>query len=103
MKNLSKHAQSRIQQRGIRYDALEIVLRYGSYQRVKGGTTCYMDKAAHQRARHSPQSGLYRKLSDQLSFFIIVSGDEQVVTVAHSSRRRLYSRRKPTYDRSKRQ
>ena len=102
MQNLTKHAKLRIQQRGIRCEAVQMILRYGAYQRVKGGKTYFMDKAAHQRASRSAEGQLYRRLSDRLGFYVIVGDDGQIITVAHSRQRRLYFRRKPPYDRSKR-
>ena len=102
MNNITKHARIRLQQRGIPYDALGIVLRYGSYQHVKGGKTYYMDKFAHQRARRSPERDLYRKLADRLSFYVIVSDNGHIITVAHSHRRSLYHRRRPPHIRPRR-
>lgn len=96
---MTDHAQVRIQQRGIHLDALEIVLRYGSFQRVKGGKTFYMDKQAHQRAERSAENDLYRRFADKLGFYVIVSDDDAILTVAHSYQERIYRRRKPHYNR----
>ena len=97
---MTDHAQIRIQQRGIHPDALEIVLRYGSSQRVKcGSKSYYMDAPAHQRARLSLESNLYRRFADKLGFYVIVGDDDAIVTVAHNYRERLYRRRKPRFNR----
>ncbi len=92
---ISRHAQTRLQQRGITYDTLEILRRYGSSQRVKGGKTkVYMDKTAHQRARRSPERDLYLKEVDRLdNIYAIVGDDDLIVTVARSCHRRARRRR----------
>lgn len=97
---MTDHAQVRIQQRGIHPDAVEIVLSYGSFQHAKGGAkSYYMDKQAHQRARRSLESNLYSRFADKLDIYVIVGGDDAIVTVAHNHRNRCHRRRKPHHNR----
>ena len=98
MQHITEHAQIRSQQRGILPEALGMVLRYGNFQRVRGGKSYYMDKQAHQRARLSPESDLYLRLSDRLNFYVVVSTDDSIVTVAHSYTRRPRRHRKRRYN-----
>lgn len=103
MQNITNHARMRSQQRGILTEAMSMVLRFGNACRVRGGESYFMDSTAHQLAKSSSDSNLYRKIADRLNFYVIVGHDGGIVTVAHSNRRRLYTRRKPSYHRSKRQ
>lgn len=102
MQQFTTHAQIRSQQRGISSEAVDVVLRYGSVQRARGGRSYYMDKQAHQRAERSPEDGRYRRHSDRLNFYIIVGEDGEIVTIAHNHGQGLYHRRKPRFYRGKR-
>ena len=97
MQQFTNHAQIRSQQRGISSEAVDMVLRYGSVQRARGGRSYYMDKQAHQRAGRSPEGDKYRQCSDRLNFYVIVDDDDGIVTVAHSNIQGLYRRRKPRF------
>ena len=102
MQQFTTHAQIRSQQRGISSEAVDVVLRYGSVQRVRDGRSYYMDRQAHQRARRAPESDQYRRHSDRLNFYIIVGDDGEIVTIAHNYGQGVYRRRKPRFYRGAR-
>lgn len=100
MKTYSKHAQVRIQQRGIRTERIDLVLKYGTAQHVQGAKSYCMDAAARRRVQNSPDHALYRKHADRLDIYVVVSDDEHVITVAHRTQKTPYGRRKPRRYRS---
>ena len=102
MQQFTNHAQIRSQQRGISSEAVDMVLRYGSVQRARGGRSYYMDKQAHQRAGRSPESDRYRQCSDRLKIYVVVGDDGGIITVAHSYTQGPYRRRKPRFNRGAR-
>ena len=100
MKTFSKHAQVRIQQRGISSEQIYLVQHYGTTKHVRGAMSIYMDNSARKRARNSPDGTLYRKHADRLNFYLVLSDDEHVITVAHQTQKTPHGRRKPRRYRS---
>lgn len=80
------HARTRMQQRGIRADALELLFSYGreAYDH-HGAVILYMDKAAQKRlAAASKARSEVRRLS---GLYAVLSRHGQVITVGHRTRR----------------
>lgn len=83
---VTRHAQARMQQRGIRPDAVEVLLEYGREAfDHRGGTVLYFDKAARRRlARAVPGA---RNLERFLRCYAVLSNGGEVLTVGHRYRR----------------
>ena len=85
---LTPHARTRMQQRGIRPEALEALLAYGRERHVhdRGREIVYFDKAAMARLhRENPTAA---KQAERLRrTYAIVGADGGVITVGHRWRR----------------
>ena len=83
---LTFHARARMQQRGIRSEALDLLLSYGreAYDH-HGAVILYMDKAAQKRlAAASRAKSEVRRLA---GLYAVLSRHGQVITVGHRTRR----------------
>jgi hypothetical protein len=83
---LTRHARSRMQQRGIAPALIDQVLRYGREQHDRhGGVIVYLDRDAKRRiARDRSLSGVEL---DQLAGVYVVLTEGRVATVGHRYRR----------------
>ena len=83
---VTRHAQARMQQRGIRPDAVEYLLQFGREAfDHRGGVVLYFDKAARRRfARAAPGAKNLERLA---RCYAVLSGDGEVLTVGHRYRR----------------
>lgn len=85
---LTPHARVRMQQRGIRPDALDALLDFGAERHVHsdGREIVFLDKKARARlARNSPEGA---RAADRLKgAYAIVDGSGVVITVGHRFRR----------------
>ena len=83
----TEHARARMQQRGIRPDALDVLLDYG--RTAPAGDGCelfFFDKAARARlARDNPAAA--REAERLCRTYAVVGRDGAVVTVGHRYRR----------------
>jgi len=84
--SLSFHARARMQQRGIREDALDMLLSYGkeAYDH-HGAVILYMDKAAQKRLEAA--SRLKSEVRRLAGLYAVLSRHGQVITVGHRTRR----------------
>lgn len=80
--SLSKHAASRIRQRGIRIESVYFVVDYGRCRWRNGALVFFMDKQS-RRAAQRAQRDQYRDSSDNLNFYVVVSRDGSIITVAN--------------------
>ena len=86
--SLTPHASVRMQQRGIRRDALDALLEHGAERHVHsdGREIVFLDKKARTRlARQSPDGA--RALVRLKSDCAIIDGSGIVITVGHRFRR----------------
>ncbi|MCL4744334.1 MAG: DUF4258 domain-containing protein [Burkholderiaceae bacterium] len=85
--NLTPHARSRMQQRGIRAEALEALLDFGRTAHVdRGREIVFLDRAARARlARQSPAAA--REAERLRRTYAILGSDGAVITVGHRYRR----------------
>lgn len=84
--SLSSHARTRMQQRGIGSDTLDLLLSFGreAYDH-HGAVILYMDKAAQKRlASASRARSEVRRLA---GLYAVLSRHGQVITVGHRTRR----------------
>ena len=80
---LTKHAASRMQQRGLARLQLDLLLDFGTREPAgDGAVKVFMDRAARKRLR-AYAGPLSAKCLEHLDVYAIVSPEGQVVTAAH--------------------
>lgn len=84
---LTRHAVIRCQQRGISHQLVEIVYTYGRRSYNKGAEVRFMDKCSRRSAERRLGSEAYRQVANKLDFYIVISPDESILTVAHRNMR----------------
>jgi hypothetical protein len=85
---MTHHARIRMQQRGIRPDALEALLDYGRarYLHSKGREVMFFDKKARARLQNDrPVSA--REAGRHSRTYAVIGSDGTVITVGHRYRR----------------
>ncbi len=83
---LTRHARSRMQQRGIPPAQVERILRYGTEQHDRhGGVIVYLDRGARRRAER--EGGATATELDQLAGLYVVVAEGRIATVGHRFRR----------------
>jgi hypothetical protein len=85
---VTAHGRARMQQRGIRSDALEALLDFGSARHLhsKGRQLVFFDKKARSRLENADTAAA-READRLRSTYAIVGSDGTVVTVGHHFRR----------------
>jgi len=85
---LSKHARSRMQQRGITLAALDCLLDHGREAHDhQGAVTVYFDKAARRKLERVADAGTRRQIDRFARLYAVLGGDGTVMTVGHRHRR----------------
>lgn len=85
--NLTVHARTRMQQRGIRAAALETLLDYGKVAHVEGGREIvFFDKVARNRLVAQDPSAA-RNANRLVRTYAILGADGAVITVGNRYRR----------------
>jgi hypothetical protein len=85
---MTRHAEVRMQQRGITPSALESLLDYGSQAHDhRGATIVYFDKRSRSRLLRGSGRAAYRVMEKQLNAYAVVGRDGSVVTVGRRDRR----------------
>lgn len=77
---LTKHAERRANQRGIRHEIIETMLDFGASKIRHGCEVIYMDQAARSSLRSSIGRVAYAKIERQLDKVLVLSEDGVVVT-----------------------
>lgn len=79
---LTKHASSRLQQRGIPPIVVDLLQRYGAVERAgKGAVTYYFDKSSRRKVM-AYAGPLGRALEEFLDYYAVVADDGSVITAA---------------------
>ena len=86
---LTRHAERRSQQRGIRAEAMEVLLAHGASTISHGRELVYMDQRARRRARAALGRTTYAQLERALDAYLVVGDDGMIVTCAHRLKRKL--------------
>ena len=83
----SKHAETRMQQRGISPLAVELYHIYGREQYQDGASVLYLDDRARRKAKRALEDALKRfdKISD--AFVVVGADDGKAITVGHRYKR----------------
>ena len=92
----SKHAVKRLQQRGIRRQAVRLVLAYGDHRHRHGAAIVSMDRDSRLEAACDPGREC-RRIVDRLNVYAVVA-DGNVLTVAHPRQRPRSRRPSPGHD-----
>lgn len=88
MDQLTRHAQCRIQQRGIPAVVVDYLDDFGTIIRCKGADRMIFDKAAQKRLRdHLGGTRGVRVIEPWFNVYAVVSDRGEIVTVAHQKRR----------------
>ncbi len=84
---LSRHAQQRIQQRGIDANAVQLLLTYGEEHRSRGASVFFL--TASKRKALALELGKREAdlLMQRLNLLVVEGNDGTVITVAHRTRR----------------
>ena len=84
---LTRHAEQRSQQRGIRAEAMEVLLTHGASMIRHGCEVVYMDQSARRRARTALGRTGYAQIERALDAYLVVADDGVVVTCGHRTRK----------------
>ncbi len=86
--SFTRHALIRMQQRGIRADAVESLLDFGrTAHDHRGAEIVFFDKAARRRLARERGDEALRRLGKRLRAYVVVGTDGNVLTVGHRTRR----------------
>ena len=86
---LTRHAAQRSQQRGIRAEALEVLLTHGASTSSHGREVVFMDRPARRRARAALGRTAYAQLERALDAYLVIGFSGAIVTCAHRGKRKL--------------
>jgi hypothetical protein len=88
MDNLTRHAATRMQQRGIKAETVEILLVCGAEKHDhRGATIRYFDKQSRQRLHDRFGPGQLKRIEGQLDAYAVVDVEGLVLTVGHRTKR----------------
>lgn len=90
---LTKHAQTRSQQRAVPPMVIDLLLRFGAPMRSGRADLYTLDKPSRRRMRHYLGDRCYQLLEEQLDCWAVVGDDGSIVSVGHSGRKRPLCRR----------
>ena len=79
--HITKHAEIRMQQRGVSIEVLDLLLRYGRRTRAgKGAEIVFFDKSARARVLSMPGGESIRRDTKQLKSYAVCKGDTILTT-----------------------
>ena len=88
MENVTQHAVVRMQQRGIKAQAVEMLFHCGAREHDRRGTTIlYFDKQARQSLCRQYGAKQFKRIEGQLNAYAVIAGNGTVVTVGHRTKR----------------
>ena len=81
--NMTRHAQTRLQQRAIPPLIIQWLCRYGCrLQGMNGTTVCFFDRESRRSLASEVGHVVVRRLSDMMDAYLVLSGNS-IVTVGH--------------------
>ena len=81
--NMTRHAQTRLQQRAIPPIIIEWLCKYGCrLQGMNGTTVCFFDRESRRCLASEVGHVVVRRLSDMMDAYLVMSGNS-IVTVGH--------------------
>lgn len=81
MRNFTKHAESRLQQRSVAPFVAGLILDYGQRAVRHGAEVWFLTKTGRKALRRDLGNRIYRRIQDQLDIYV-VEAEGSVVTVA---------------------
>ena len=85
---LTHHARARMQQRGIPFAALDVLLAYGREAHDhRGCRIVRFDKRSRRRAARELRGTSFPRLERCFDTYAVVGPDDAVITVGHRTRR----------------
>ena len=85
---LTKHARSRLQQRGISEPILDCLLAYGrTVHDHRGSEILFFDHHSRTQLRREKGDAVFKQLESKLGTYAVLAGDGSVVTVGHRTKR----------------
>lgn len=86
--DVSSHAQTRMQQRGVTPILLDLLDAYGATEYDhRGAAMRYFNKAARRRLQHAEGKDVYRAVEAKLNVYAIVARDGCLITVGRRDHR----------------
>lgn len=86
--DVSSHAQTRMQQRGVTPGLLELLDAYGATEYDhRGGAVRYFNKAARRRLQQAEGKAVHRAVETKLNVYAVVARDGCLVTVGRRDHR----------------
>lgn len=83
---LTKHAERRANQRGIRRNVIETMIEFGKSKISGGCEVIYMDQTARAHLRNCIGKTSYAKIERALDKILVLSEDGHLVTCCHRNR-----------------
>ena len=81
--NMTKHAQTRLQQRAIPPIIIDWLYRYGSRLKgVNGTTVCFFDRESRRTLGSEVGHAVVRRLSDMMDTYLVLAGDS-IISIGH--------------------
>lgn len=88
MDSLTRHAVTRMQQRGIKVETVEFLLVCGAEKHDhRGATIRYFDRQSRQRLHDQFGTEQLKKIAGQLDAYAVVDEKGRVLTVGHRTKR----------------
>ncbi len=88
MQQITNHAQTRLQQRGIPEAIVDSLFEYGrEIHDHKGATILFFDKQVRQLLRESLSYQVLRKLESHFDTYAVLDRDGAVITIGHRTKR----------------
>ena len=85
---LTEHARTRLQQRGIPAPVLDCLLAYGrKVHDHRGGEIIFFDHQSRAELRRERGEAVFKKLESKLDAYAVLAPDGAVVTVGHRTKR----------------
>lgn len=84
---LTDHARTRLQQRGIPEPVLECLLTYGrTVHDHKGGELVFFDHKSRDRLRRGQGANAFKIIEAKLGTYAVIAQDGSVITVGHRTK-----------------
>ena len=88
MEQLTQHAATRMQQRGIKEQTLECLFEFGSkVNDHRGGVVVFFDKQSRKRMSNDLDKKVIRHMDSQMDTYAVISEHGKVITVGHRTKR----------------
>lgn len=88
MGQLTQHAATRMQQRGIKEQTLECLFEFGSkVNDYRGGVVVFFDKQARKRMSNDLDKDKIRRMDSQMDAYAVISDHGEIITVGHRTKR----------------